>query len=129
MKLLLDTHVWLWLEAEPARVPPRTLALLEDDGNELAFSAACAFEIATKHRLGKLPLPASPDAFVRDAIRALSASALPISLSHATRAGDLPAHHRDPFDRLLVAQAQLEELVLVTADEQLAPYDVRILWR
>jgi len=129
MRLLLDTHVWLWLRASPERLPKRARAALEDERNALHFSAASAWEIATKHALGRLPLPTTPDAFVRQTIAKVAATALPISVAHATRAGGLPSHHRDPFDRLLVAQAQADDLVLVTNDEQLEAYDAKLLWR
>lgn len=129
MKLLLDTHVWLWLRSAPDRLSRAARAAIEDEGNALYFSAACAWEIATKNALGKLPLPTAPDAFVRDTIKRTAAVALSIGLEHAARAGLLPGLHRDPFDRLLVAQAQAERCRLVTIDKEIAAYDVDVLWR
>lgn len=129
MNLLVDTHAWLWWRASPAKLGRRARAAMEDEDNALWFSAASAWEIATKHAIGKLPLPVTPDAFVADLVRLTSAHALAINVDHALRAGALPYHHRDPFDRLLVAQAQLDKLVLVTNDDNIAAYDVKTLWR
>lgn len=129
MKLLVDTHVWLWWRTAPDRLSRAARAAFEDERNVLLFSAACAWEIATKHALGKLPLPTQPQEFVRDLVRAACARALAIDVGHALRAGTLPRHHRDPFDRLLVAQAQLDKLVFVTNDELVRAYDVTVLWR
>lgn len=126
MKYLLDTHVWLWWYLEPERLDAKTLRLLEDGEAELFFSAASTWEIAIKYRLGKLKLKAPPEAFLpielaRDAIRPLS-----ISMAHAFQAGALPPHHQDPFDRMLIAQAQLENMTLVTADQHFSDYRVRL---
>ena len=126
MKLLLDTHVWLWSLVTPERIPDDTRALLAEPENELVFSAASSWEIAIKHRLGRLSLPEPPARFipprlVRDAIQPL-----PIAHHHAHAVADLPDHHNDPFDRLLVVQAKIEGLTLVTADRKIAPYDVNL---
>lgn len=129
MNLLVDTHVWLWWRTAPDKLSRKARAALEDDDNVLWFSAACAWEIATKHSLGKLPLPTDPGEFARDVVRTSSARSLAIDVAHAVRAGSLPRHHRDPFDRLLVAQAQVEKLVLVSNDELVTAYDVTVLWR
>lgn len=128
MRLLLDTRCWLWMRGEPARFSERSLELLRDPGSELALSAASAWEIAIKYAAGKLRLPESPSVFVERRIEEDKLLALPISHPHALRAGELPPHHRDPFDRLLIAQAQLERLTLLTADRELAKYDVPIHW-
>ncbi len=129
MKLLLDTHVWLWLRGESKKVPPKLRASIADLDNTVCFSAVCAWEIATKHALGKLVLPSTADDFVTGCIRWAGAQSLPIDVRHATRAGQLPPLHRDPFDRLLVAQAQADGLVLVTDDAQMVAYDVKVMWR
>lgn len=127
MKILLDTQVFLWLQAEPEKLSSRTLALLADPANALHLSAASAWEIAIKFALGKLPLPSAPHQYVPSRMATSGLLPLPVAQAHALRAGALPPHHRDPFDRVLVAQAQLEKMALLTADVQLEAYDVRIL--
>lgn len=127
MRLLLDTHVWLWLQVAPERLSERSLAIVSDSSNELLLSAASAWEIAIKHALGKLRLPSPPGEYVPRRLETSGTTALPVELRHALHVATLPAHHRDPFDRLLVAQAQLERLPLISADPQLAAYDVEVL--
>ena len=127
MKLLLDTHVWLWLQTTPERIRSSTLALLEDIDNELLLSAASSWEIAIKWAIGRLKLPVGPDAYVEARLAQSGTQGLPVEHRHALHVAKLPMHHRDPFDRLLVAQAQLEQATLVTADRQLDPYDVERL--
>jgi len=128
VRLLLDTHVWLWLLTRPARVPAPVRDAIEDSATERVWSAVSVWEIAVKHASGKLPLPDSPDRFVRSRMLATGAQRLPIDHEHALHVATLPPHHGDPFDRLLVAQAQVERLVLVTGDAALSAYDVEILW-
>lgn len=123
MRLLLDTHVFLWLQTSPERLG-RHLGLVTDASNELAVSAASSWEIAIKHEIGRLQLPEEPDRYVPSRIRAIGAQALPVEHSHALAVASLPALHRDPFDRLLVAQAQLEAMTIMTADEAVARYAV-----
>jgi len=127
MKALLDTHVWLWLQTTPERLSGEALALVEDTSNDLFLSAASAWEIAIKYALGKLPLPEPPDRYVASRLELSGTAALPVEIRHAVHVAALPTHHRDPFDRVLIAQAQLENLVLVTADGQLAPYGVEMV--
>lgn len=124
MRFLLDTHCWLWLQVSPARFSAETLEMLSDVRNELLLSAASAWEIAIKHALGKLPLPAAPEDYVPSRMLASGTTALPVLPIHALRVASLPPHHRDPFDRLLVSQAQHEKLTLVTADDAFNAYDV-----
>lgn len=127
MRVLLDTHVWLWLQTSPERLSERSLDLLADPANELLLSAASAWEIAVKVGLGKLSLPAAPADYVPRRLATSGTTALPVELRHALHVATLPRHHRDPFDRLLVAQAQVEGMPLMTADPQLSAYDVEIL--
>ena len=127
-RFLLDTHVWLWSIAAPDRLGSTAIHLLENVRNELFLSAASSWEIAIKYRLGKLPLPEPPCIFipqrlVRDGIKPLA-----VEHVHACRAADLPDLHQDPFDRLLIAQAKSEGLVLITADHQLTGYDAEIVF-
>lgn len=126
MRFLLDTHVWLWTLLSPQRISADTRALITEPSTGLLLSAASSWEIAIKYRLGKLSLPEPPARFipprlVRDGVEPLS-----VQHHHAQAVADLPEHHRDPFDRLLVAQARIERLTLVTADPKLAAYDVEL---
>lgn len=126
MRLLLDTHVFLWLNTQPERLG-RHLSLVEDSRNELLFSAVGSWEIAIKHALGRLPLPESPERYVPSRIRAIGATGLAVEHSHALAVASLPSLHRDPFDRLLVAQAKLLDAPILTADPVLAGYPVQTL--
>ena len=114
--------------AEPKRFSPESVALLQDGSNELLLSAASSFEIAIKYTLGKLPLPAPPQEYVPDQIARTGVAPLAIEHAHALAVAELPLHHRDPFDRLLIAQAQLEGLTILTIDRRIAAYDVPIRW-
>lgn len=127
MRLLLDTHVWLWWIASPDRLEPRAHALLAARENQLLLSAVSALEISIKHGLGKLGLNEPPEEFVPRWAQRTRVDALAVDFRHALRAGALPPHHRDPFDRLLVAQAQIEGVPILTADRQLAAYDVEVV--
>lgn len=128
MKLLLDTHVLLWSASDPDRIASAARAQIEDPANVRLLSAASAWEIATKHALGKLPLREPPEPFFRRALTDLCGDDLAISVGHALLAASLPNHHRDPFDRMLLAQAIAEGATLVTADHLLPPYGVPLLW-
>lgn len=123
MRLLLDTHVFLWLLAEPERLGPQ-LRTIEDPTNDLLLSAASSWEIAIKVRLGRLDLPNSPARYIPDRMRAIGAEPLAVEHAHALAVAELPMLHRDPFDRILVAQARHLRLRIVTADADIARYDV-----
>jgi PIN domain nuclease of toxin-antitoxin system len=126
VKALLDTHVFLWLWTEPWRLGA-VQPTLADPAHDLVVSAATAWEMAIKYALGKLPLPAAPAHYVPAAILAIGAGSLPVDLDDALAVAELPLHHRDPFDRLLVAQARRHDLTLVTTDRRMEDYDVRLL--
>jgi PIN domain nuclease of toxin-antitoxin system len=126
VNLLLDTHVFLWLQTDPDRLGEQR-ATIEDERNALLLSAASSWEIAIKYELGKLPLPEAPDRYVPSRMRAIGAQGLPVEHSHALAVAALPPLHRDPFDRLLVAQARLLDLTILTADPSLIQYDVAAL--
>jgi PIN domain nuclease of toxin-antitoxin system len=128
VRILLDTQVWLWMQAESQRLSGKTRELVLDPENELLLSAASAWEIAIKYTLGKLPLPNPPDEYVPSRMQESGTRRLPIQHTHVLWTANLPLHHRDPFDRLLVSQAQLEDLPLLTVDRQLAAYDLELLW-
>jgi PIN domain nuclease of toxin-antitoxin system len=127
VRILLDTQSWLWLCATPERFSGPTLARLADARTERLLSAASVWEIVIKHSTGRLALPAQPRDFVPSRLDVTETRILEISATHALRIADLPNHHRDPFDRMLVAQALVEGVPLVTADRTLRRYDVEIL--
>ena len=128
MRVLVDTHTWLWMLTNPQRLPATTRDTVGDPGTEVLLSAASAWEIAIKYRLGRLPLPEAPTTYVPSRVAATGSTALAIDHAHGLRAGELPDHHRDPFDRLLVAQAQILGVPLVSGDRALSAYDVKLLW-
>jgi PIN domain nuclease of toxin-antitoxin system len=127
MRVLLDTQCWLWMLAAPARLSEPARRLVESADTDLLLSAASAWEIAIKHALGKLTLPAEPDVLVPALMVQTRVTALPIDHDHALRAGRLPRHHRDPFDRMLIAQAQLEAVPILTSDPHFRDYDVELI--
>ena len=127
MNLLLDTQVWLWMLGNPDRLGSTTTEMLTDERNGVLLSAASSWEIAIKHQLGKLPLPEPPDRYIPDRMRSSGVLGVPIEHAHALAVASLPRHHRDPFDRLLVAQAQVEDLPIVSNDGQLARYDIEFI--
>jgi len=123
VSLLLDTHVFLWLQTDPERLGDQ-LPLVEDESTELLLSAVSSWEIAIKYQLGKLPLPAPPESYVPDRMHAIGAQPLAVEHAHALAVASLPTLHRDPFDRLLVAQAALLGLTIMTADPAVALYPI-----
>ncbi|HME99826.1 MAG TPA: type II toxin-antitoxin system VapC family toxin [Terriglobia bacterium] len=127
MRILLDTQIWLWLCKSPERVSKRTLRQLENERNELLLSAASVWEIAIKYSLGKLPLPSPPAEYIPEGLTMTGTHPVAVQFSHAVRVARLPFHHRDPFDRLLIAQAQAEGIPIVTADPNFKRYDVEII--
>ena len=124
MKLLIDTHAALWLLDEDTRLSPTADRMLTDPSNDVLLSAAVVWEVAIKQSLGKLDAPEGFSSILIDG----GATALPVSIEHARAVATLPWHHRDPFDRLLVAQARSEDAVVVSGDERLRAYDVRVAW-
>lgn len=127
MRLLLDTHEWIWMHTRPERLSTHALALLQDPGNTLVVSLVSCWEISIKYAIGKFPLPRPPSEYLPRMLAAATVELLPITLDDVTHVATLPLHHRDPFDRLLIAQAQREGLPLLTADRRLAQYGVAII--
>lgn len=123
MNLLLDTHVALWALSSPERIAPEVREMLSDPAHAVHVSAATVWEVEIKRAIGKL---SAPDGFAGECVDR-GFDPLPIDLAHAERAGRLPPHHTDPFDRMLIAQAVEEDLVLVSDDRALAAYDVRTM--
>ena len=128
MRLLIDTHALLWWAAGDVKLPRKVRSAIGREENAVVVSAASAWEISTKHRLGKLAVPGPLlDGFL-DYLADQNFAGLAITVRHAQRAGLLPGVHRDPFDRMLAAQAQLEDLTIVSNDDALDGYGVRRLW-
>ncbi len=126
MKLLLDSQCFLWWFAEPERLSEKAIAHITDEANELWFSVASIWEVGIKAALGKLPLPEPVERYIPSRMAQLGAKSLEIRAAHAIRAAALPMHHRDPFDRMLVAQAQVDDMTIVSADAMLTQYDVAV---
>jgi len=127
MKILLDTHIFLWWITDDSRLSADARGAISDSRNELYFSAASGWEIAIKSRLGRILLPRKPDLFIAEQLGVNSIISLPIEMSHALHVHNLPSHHQDPFDRLIIAQAQLEKLVVLTADPQFKKYKITLV--
>lgn len=126
-RVLLDTHVFLWALAAPERLSVGARGILQDEGVQLLVSVASPWEMAIKISVGKLHLPCELKRFVAEGCRQLDATLLPIDLSHLGELCALPWHHRDPFDRMLVAQAKTDGLRLMSYDKALAAYDVEMI--
>lgn len=127
MTLLLDTQVWLWMHLQPTRLQPGVRDRFIDPTSTLLLSAVSSWEIAIKYALGKLALPEPPEHYVSGRMRRDGVDGLTITHAHTLHVATLPRYHADPFDRLLVAQAQLEGVPLVTADPHIARYDVTVI--
>ncbi|MEI2688169.1 MAG: type II toxin-antitoxin system VapC family toxin [Anaerolineae bacterium] len=128
MKLLLDTHAFLWFIAGDIQLNSHARRLIEDLGNERYLSVASIWEITIKSSLGRLVVPTPPSVLIREHVWANAILLLPTMPHHLDVLHDLPYHHKDPFDRLIVAQAIDEEMTLITKDQALLAYDVRAAW-
>lgn len=129
MRLLLDTHTLIWSANDPSQIPSPAMTVMADPANERLISAATIWEIAIKCGKGTLPLSLPYRPWMDKVIADLALTVLPITLDHAERQAGLPFHHRDPFDRLLAAQALVEGIPLVSADEIFDPYRVNRIWK
>lgn len=128
MNLLLDTHAFIWWDREPERLPPRVYAACENQDNQLYLSIASVWEMQIKVAVGKLAFQQPLPEIIERQKNENGMSILPVSLAHVWQLGTLPAHHNDPFDRMLVAQAAADKLALVTADRHIARYAVELFW-
>lgn len=128
MRVLLDTHALLWWLFDDPKLSEAARNVIKNLNNAVLVSSASAWEIATKHRLGKLPEAEEAVRHLPQLLRQARFDLLPIHLEHALLAGALTGPHRDPFDRMLIAQAQLEALAIVTTDPVFKGYDIRIVW-
>lgn len=128
MRLLLDTHAFLWWIAADDRLSAEASNAIADGSNDVIVSAAVGWEIAVKWALGRLDLPGPPGEVVPDQLERNAFEVLPVHLRHVLSLPELPDLHADPFDRILVAQALVDDLTLVTADETVRSYPVPVLW-
>ena len=127
MRLLLDTHVFLWSAADPDQLSRAAREAIEDTTNDVLVSAASAWEITVKVALGKLAVPGDPASWFPARVGSLGFHALDITAAHALAVGGLPSLHRDPFDRIMIAQAQIEGLAFVTRDPDNLKYPVHLI--
>jgi PIN domain nuclease of toxin-antitoxin system len=128
MRVLLDTHAFLWWVTDDPRLSAAARAVIGDERNGVLISAVSSWKIATKHRLGKLGEAAGAVACFAELVAVDSFEHLPVSYLHAMKAGGYPSAHRDPFDRMLAAQSELEGLPLVTRDIAFADFKIKTLW-
>ena len=126
MKLLLDTHTFIWWDSEPQKLPSVTLLLCQDEANTLLLSVASVWEMQIKIQLGKLTLRQPLEVLITGQMDANGLQILPVGLPHVLALRELPAHHKDPFDRLLIAQANVEEATLLSSDPIMSQYSVRL---
>jgi len=128
VKILLDTHAFLWWIRDDPRLSRRARELVTSGRNELFLSVTCVWEILTKTQTGKLRLAESAQKFVTEQLTANNIRVLPLTLDHIFRLEQLPLHHRDPFDRILIAQSLEEEFPILSADPLLKNYSATLLW-
>jgi len=128
MKALLDTHAFLWWINDDPRLSDAARQLIGNGESALFLSAASGWEIAIKMRLGRIEMLGDSEQFIFEQLALNNITVLPISMNHALRTAALPDHHRDPFDRMLVAQSQIEQLPIVTSDPLITRYAVDVIW-
>jgi PIN domain nuclease of toxin-antitoxin system len=128
MKALLDTHTFLWWITDDPKLSLRVRGIMSDGENEIFISAVTGWEIAIKTQIGRLKLPDEPQRFILEQLKINGMKSLPIEMRHALHISTLPIHHQDPFDRMLIAQAQLEELPVLSSDPEFGKYEVTIIW-
>ena len=128
MKILLDTHTFLWFIAGDPQLDAHARQMIEDLSNERYLSVASTWEITIKSSLGRLRVPMPPTSLIREHVWANAIDILAITAEHLDTLHTLPYHHKDPFDRLLIAQAMQEQLLILTKDEAFEAYDVPVAW-
>lgn len=128
MRVILDTHAFLWWIADDPQLSTKARDIIANADNEVFLSAASGWEIAIKARLGRLVLPDRPDRFIPDQLARNRIESLPVEMSHALRVGNLPEIHRDPFDRIIIAQAMIEKMSILTKDKEIPKYKVKVVW-
>jgi len=127
MKLLLDTHIFIWWADQPEKLSSAALSALEDEANELLLSVASVWEMQIKFQLGKLKLSLPLKELIKNQQETNDLTVSPVALTHVLALDGLPYHHKDPFDRLLIAQSIVEGLTIVTADSQFSAYSAKLL--
>ena len=128
MLILLDTCAFLWMTMAPARLSPRVRNIVEDRSSVLLVSAASAWEIGIKWGQGRLELPKTPREFLNEAIVVYALTVLPVRFEHTLAGIDLPLHHKDPFDRMLIAQGIVERVPIASPDGHFGKYAVEAIW-
>lgn len=128
MKLLFDTHAFLWWDSDPGRMSPAALALCRDSNNDLTLSVVSVWEIQVKSQLGKLQLKRPLAEIISDQRKVNNLRVLPVWLKHVLSLQELPLHHRDPFDRLLIAQSRVEGAIMLSRDPLFAQYGLDVTW-
>ena len=127
MKFLIDTHIWLWWDQDSKSLSPRYYQIIEDPTNNIFMSTVVVWELAIKYNLGKIKLPEAPAEYIDKCIREDGFSTLPITHVHAQNTFKLNSHHKDPFDRMLISQSQVEDIPLLTQDKMFTKYDVNVI--
>lgn len=128
MKVLIDTHVFLWVLVSPKKLSLRARSVIESGDNHVLLSTASLWEIAIKEQVGKLSLPNPPERYLRRRIAESDIEMLPVSAEHALRLFSLPVHHKDPFDRIIIAQSKEEDIAVITADAVMRRYEIEVIW-
>jgi PIN domain nuclease of toxin-antitoxin system len=128
MRYLLDTHTFLWWNMDDAQLSSLAKELIANGNNEIFLSAASAWEITIKTARGRLTLPEDPTRYVSNRLSLHGFQALPVQIHHAVQVYKLPLHHADPFDRLLIAQSQIESMSLISLDLEIRKYEVEVIW-
>lgn len=128
MKYLLDTHTFLWWNMDDPQLSSIAKEIIANGNTEIFLSAASAWEIAIKTARGRLTLPEDPAHYITSRMSLHNFQALPVQIHHATQVYKLPVHHTDPFDRLLIAQSQIESMPLLSVDADIRKYDVEVVW-
>jgi PIN domain nuclease of toxin-antitoxin system len=128
MRAMIDTHAFLWWDLDDTRLSDRAAEVIADGSNEVVVSVGSIWEVAIKATKGRLDLPADLGGYVADRVRRYRWTVLPIDSRHAIRAATLPRIHEDPFDRILIAQAQVESMAIITTDAAITRYEVETIW-
>lgn len=128
MRVLLDTHAFIWWVTDNVQLSPTARNVIADPDNVLFLSSASAWEIVIKVRLGKLDLPEPPETYIPSRLIMNRFESLSIQMAHALQVVNLPALHQDPFDRILIAQSQVEEMPIITVDNKIIQYSVDVIW-
>ena len=128
MRYLLDTHTFLWFLTDDKRLSSRAKGIIEDINNVIFLSSASVWELSIKSSIGKIKFFVSLEEIINTAMNVYDFKHLPITIQHSLEVGKLPLYHRDPFDRVLIAQARVENMILITCDSYMKQYDVNVIW-